>query len=173
MPEFVRPENQCQRGRDRDGARNLSRVKLPCVGSESRQLDNSILKKLLPSLTKQGTVLFCQCCMSARKIDGGNSLPQQVTVQARQTRLSLSSNSVILHKNGIEFRTTTQFSPWTEMTLTLHSRQENRKFNCNGVVISCTGSKHTGYHVSMVFTGVSKQAQARLSEMAYSQLSWS
>jgi hypothetical protein len=39
------------------------------------------------------------------------------------------------------------------------------------VVISCTGSRHTGYHVSMVFTGLSKQAEARLSAMAFSQLS--
>ena len=111
--------------------------------------------------------------MSARKIEGPSSLQQQVTVEARQTRLSLSPNSVILHKNGIEFRSATQFAPWTEMTLTLQSRQENRKVNCNGVVISCTGNKHTGYHVSMIFTDLSKQAQARLSQMAYAQLSWS
>src|SRR5439155_92749 len=100
--------------------------------------------------------------MSARKIEGPSSLQEQVTVEARQTRLSLSPNSVILHKNGIEFRSATQFAPWTEMTLTLQSRQENRKVNCNGVVISCTGNKHTGYHVSMIFTDLSKQAQARL-----------
>src|SRR5437667_12080166 len=111
--------------------------------------------------------------MGARKIAVVSSLSQQVTVEARQTRLSLSADSVILHKNGIEFRSVTQFAPWTEMTLTLESRQENRKVHCNGVVISCTGSKHTGYHVSMVFTGMSKQAQARLSQMAYAQLSWS
>jgi hypothetical protein len=107
--------------------------------------------------------------MSARKIE--TTIPlQNVTVEARQTRLSLSPNSVILHKNGIEFRSTIGFSPWTEMTLTLQSPREEAKVNCNGVVISCTGNKHTGYHVSMVFTGLSKQAQARLSQMAYSQL---
>jgi len=36
-----------------------------------------------------------------------------------------------------------------------------------GVVISCTGNKHTGYHVSMVLAGLSRQAQARLSAMVY------
>src|SRR2546421_3904617 len=107
--------------------------------------------------------------MSARKIE--NTLPlQNVTVEARQTRLSLTPNSVILHKNGMEFRSTTGFSPWTEMTLTLQSPRDASKVNCNGVVISCTGNKHTGYHVSMVFTGLTKQAQARLSQMAYSQI---
>jgi hypothetical protein len=78
---------------------------------------------------------------------------------------------VIIHKNGIEFRSVTGFSPWTEMTLTLQSARGDGKVNCTGVVISCTGNKHTGYHVSMVFTNLSKQAQARLSLLAFSQLS--
>jgi PilZ domain. len=108
--------------------------------------------------------------MSARKAESPGSL-QHVTVEARQTRLSLTPDSVIIHKNGIEFRSVTGFSPWTEMTLTLQSPRGDGKVNCTGVVISCTGNKHTGYHVSMVFTNLSKQAQARLSLMAFSQLS--
>jgi hypothetical protein len=104
--------------------------------------------------------------MSARKIET-TSFPQHVTLEARQARLVLSPNSVIIHKNGIEFRSATTFAPWTEMTLTLQSPRDNGKVHCTGVVISCTGNKHTGYHVSMVFTGLSKQAQARLSTMAH------
>ena len=109
--------------------------------------------------------------MSARKAETGGSLQQQVTVEARQTRLSLSPDSVIIHKNGIEFRSASPFSSWTEMTLMLQSPREEGRVHCNGVVISCTGNKHTGYHVSMIFTSLTKQAQARLSQMAYSQLS--
>ncbi len=108
--------------------------------------------------------------MSARKIESTGSFPQNVTVQARQSRLSLSPGSVIIHKNGIEFRSPTAFSPWTEMTLALESPRDNGTIHCSGVVISCTGSKHTGYHVSMVFTSLSKQAQARLNTLAYSPL---
>ena len=52
------------------------------------------------------------------------------------------------------------------MTLTLQSPLGAGKLHCNGVVIACTGNKHTGYHVSMVFTGLSKQAEARLTAMA-------
>lgn len=105
--------------------------------------------------------------MSARRIQASDPLTQSnVTVEARQTRLSLSSNAVVLHKNGIEFRSSTAFAPWTEMTLSLQSPMGGSKVHCNGVVISCTGSKHTGYHVSMVFTSLSKQAQARLTEIA-------
>jgi hypothetical protein len=106
--------------------------------------------------------------MSARKIESAGAIQQSVTVEARQARLSLSPGSVIIHKNGIEFRSSTSFSPWTEMTLTLQSPRDNSRVNCSGVVISCTGNKHAGYHVSMVFTSLSKQAQARLSTMAYS-----
>ena len=108
--------------------------------------------------------------MSARKAETTTSLTN-LTVEARQTRLSLSPDSVIIHKNGIEFRSASPFSPWTEMTLMLQSPREEGRVHCNGVVISCTGNKHTGYHVSMIFTSLTKQAQARLSQMAYSQLS--
>ena len=107
--------------------------------------------------------------MSARTIGSTSSL-QQVTVEARQTRLSLSPDSVVIHKNGIEFRSSTPFSEWTEMTMTLRSPGDGGKVHCTGVVISCTGNKHTGYHVAMVLTGLSRQAQERLSTMAYAPL---
>jgi hypothetical protein len=103
--------------------------------------------------------------MSARHIQS-DSFQQQVTVEARQSRLTLSPGSVIIHKNGIEFRSAVAFATWTEMTLTLQSPGGSGKVNCNGVVIACTGNKHAGYHVSMIFTGLTKQAQARLSTMA-------
>ena len=107
--------------------------------------------------------------MSARKVESSGSL-HHVTLQTRQTQLSLSPNSVILHKNGIEFRSATPFSEWAEMTMTLYSPGDGCRFNCTGVVIACTGSRHAGYHVSMVFTGLSKQAQARLTTLAYAPL---
>ena len=104
--------------------------------------------------------------MSASKVQSTGSFAE-VTVEARQTRLSLSPDSVIIHRNGIEFRSPTPFSEWAEMTLTLQSPGGGGRVHCTGVVIACTGNRHTGYHVSMVFTGLSKQAQARLSTMAY------
>ena len=107
--------------------------------------------------------------MSARKVQSADPL-QHLTVEARQTRLSLSPDSVIIHKNGIEFRSARPFSEWAEMTLTLQPPGDGGRLHCTGVVIACTGNKHTGYHVSMVLTGLSKQAQARLSTMAYTQV---
>ncbi len=107
--------------------------------------------------------------MSARKAEVTGGLHHHhVTVEARQTRLSLSPDAVVIHKNGIEFRSAAFFSPWAEMTLTLQSPRDGAKVHCNGVVISCTGNRHAGYHVSMVFTGLTKQAEARLALMAFS-----
>jgi hypothetical protein len=107
--------------------------------------------------------------MSARKVQNTGS-GHQLTVEARQTRLSLSPDSVIIHKNGLEFRSATPFSEWAEMTLTLESPGDVGRVHCTGVVIACTGNKHAGYHVSMVFTSLSKQAQARLTTLAFAPL---
>jgi len=110
--------------------------------------------------------------MSARKtVIPGSDPVQRVTVRARQTQLSLSPDAVIFHRNGIDFRSSTPFSVWAEMTLALHSPGESGRIHCNGVVISCTGNQHSGYHVSMVFTGLSRHAQERLNTMTVAQ-SW-
>ncbi|MGH7976718.1 MAG: hypothetical protein ACREC8_08645, partial [Limisphaerales bacterium] len=62
------------------------------------------------------------------------------------------------------------FKEWTEMTVAISSPRDGGKLQCSGVVIACSGNKHNGYHVSMVFTSLSKQAQARLNSMAHSQM---
>ena len=105
--------------------------------------------------------------MSAQKFSPPVSVQQKITLQARQTQLALPPAAVQIHKNGIEFRSADPFSLWTEMTLNLECPKEGR-VDCTGVVISCAGNRHTGYLVSMVFTTVSKQSQARLNQLAYS-----
>ncbi|HUE36732.1 MAG TPA: hypothetical protein VMO20_05030 [Candidatus Acidoferrum sp.] len=106
--------------------------------------------------------------MSARKV-GSIASFQPVTLEARQTRLELCSDSVAVHKNGIEFRSPTPFTPWTEMTVALSCQREG-KLHCTGVVVNCSGNKHLGYRVSMLFTSLTKQAQAQLNVMARSDL---
>jgi len=108
--------------------------------------------------------------MSARQLGNVSSFQPQVTFQTRQTRLNLSTESVVVHKSGIEFRSPTPFSPWTEMTVELYSPRDNSRVQCAGVVIACSGNKHSGYHISMVFTGLTRQGQARLHAMAGSDL---
>ena len=109
--------------------------------------------------------------MSARKIHsltpGKNGT---VTVQARQTRLTLSPESIVIHKGGIEFQSETSFPMWVEMTVTVQSPVDGSRVNCSGVVVDCSGSKHAGYIVSMVFTGMTKQAESKLNQLAFARL---
>lgn len=105
--------------------------------------------------------------MSARKFEASGAY-QPVTMQARQTRLSLTPDAVHIRKNGVEFRSQTAIAPWTEMTVTLQSTRDTGKVHCNGVVVACNGNRHNGYIVSMLFTSLSKQSQARLNLLAFS-----
>jgi hypothetical protein len=108
--------------------------------------------------------------MSAKKYVGGGSFEQAVTVEARQASLELSADTVVIHKSGIEFRSPAPFNPWVEMTVALQPPGGGGRLHCHGVVIACSGNKHAGYHVSMVFTSLSKQVQTRLNSMAHSDL---
>lgn len=107
--------------------------------------------------------------MSARKADSPGSF-DQVTLQARQTQLTLPHDSVLIRKNGIEFRSPTPFPAWAEMTLTLQSPLDNARVNCAGVVVACSGNRHSGYRISLLFTSLSRQAEARLSALAQATL---
>lgn len=107
--------------------------------------------------------------MSARKASSNGFSSEDFAIQGRETHLTLSEDSVVIHRGGIEFRSPNQFATWTEMTLALRSG-DNGLVNCSGVVIGCTGNKHVGYRVSVVFTSLSKQAQAKLNQMVQSPL---
>ena len=125
-------------------------------------------KHCLTSLT--GVITY-RCSMSARKIQSlSPDKAGTVTVQARQTRLDLTPDSVVIHKGGIEFQCDTAFPKWVEMTVTVQSPLDGGRVNCSGVVVECSGSKHSGYLVSMVFTGLTKQAESKLSQLAFAQL---
>ena len=105
--------------------------------------------------------------MSARKFETSN-LFQPVTVQAREACLSLSPSQVRIRKNGVEFHSEKPIAAWTEMTVTLQSTKDSGRVHCTGVVVACIGNRHDGYSVSMVFTSLSKQSQARLDMLSYS-----
>ena len=83
-----------------------------------------------------------------------------------QDRPNVVGSPYVRNTSNLVWLSATAFAPWTEMTLKLQPPVGGAKVHCSGVVISCTGSRHTGYHVSMVFTGLSKQSQARLAQMA-------
>lgn len=108
--------------------------------------------------------------MSARTIRNGSLRHDDgVTFVARQTRLTLPQEAVVIHRGGIEFRSEVSFPKWVEMTVSLQA-SDGGKLNCSGVVIDCRGNRHTGYQVSMVFTGLTEQAALKLNKLAFAQL---
>ncbi|MGA2175805.1 MAG: hypothetical protein ABSH38_12575 [Verrucomicrobiota bacterium] len=100
--------------------------------------------------------------MSARKIENS---PLGLSPRPTQC-LTLPANSVRIRKNGIEFHNDVPLSPWTEMTVTLQGPGDAKKVNFTGVIVECAGNRAEGYAISMLFTHVSRQSQARL--LAYS-----
>jgi hypothetical protein len=105
--------------------------------------------------------------MSARKLDSLGLL-RSISFEALQTRLLLAPSDVKVRRNGVEFRSPKPIAPWTEMTVSLQSNRDTARVQCTGVVVACNGTRYAGYTVSMVFIDLSKQAQARLSILAYS-----
>jgi len=76
--------------------------------------------------------------------------------------LTIPTASVQVRKNGIEFRNNDPIPAWTEMTVTLRGPNPARKVNFTGVIVACSGDRHVGYLISMLFTHVSRLSQARL-----------
>jgi hypothetical protein len=105
--------------------------------------------------------------MSARKLDSTPSFPRS-RAASRETNLTLATQAVRIHKNGIEFRSPSPLDTWVEMTVELESPHATRKLECSGIVVSCAGTRDTGYVVSMLFTGMNSQSQEQLSLLAHS-----
>lgn len=101
--------------------------------------------------------------MSASK--SKSDLFRTLTVQSSGTLLNLSPTSFRIRKNGIEFKSNTEIASWTEMTVDLQL-PGTKSFTCSGVVVACSGNRHAGYNVSLVFTSLSKQAQERLNDFS-------
>jgi hypothetical protein len=107
--------------------------------------------------------------MSASKLGKADPF-KPVTVKSQTTRINLASNEVRFRKNGIEFSSLEAIPMWHEMTVTLETPFEQKRFEANGVVVSCHGNRHAGYVVSMVFTNLSLPEKARLKLLELSSL---
>jgi hypothetical protein len=105
--------------------------------------------------------------MSARKISAAPSF-QTEQPSPQYLRLDLGAEDVRIRKNGIEFLTAEPIPVWTEMTVGIETPLDSRRVNFTGVVVACNGNRHEGFSVAMVFTELTRQAQARLNSLALS-----
>lgn len=106
--------------------------------------------------------------MSAKKLDGIDGFV--VRPPAPQNALALSATAVRLHKNGMEFHTDKPMAVWKEIEIDLESPLAIKKIHCTGVVVACSGNRHAGYSVSMLFTHISKNSQELLSFLSSARL---
>ncbi len=105
--------------------------------------------------------------MSARKASpASNELAENVAAGCRQVHLALASDAVLISKNGVEFRSPDPFPLWTEMTASIQSPAGGGEVICTGVVVACTGNRHLGYCVSLLFSGLTPQTEKRLAALA-------
>lgn len=107
--------------------------------------------------------------MSTSKLDTSGVF-QPVMLKTNSTQLTLSSTDVRVRKNGIEFLSSRPLPAWAEMTVELQSPKDGKKIKATGVVVDCVGNRHSGYSVSMIFMNLSRQSQAHLSTLAFSEL---
>jgi hypothetical protein len=107
--------------------------------------------------------------MSAKKITGSGKLESSVTLAGREATLDLAAEKVSIQKNGIEFRSPTPFTEWSEMTVSLQLPQDGSTLSCHGIIVACVGSKHAGYHVSVLFTRMTTEAEKQLGAIAHTQ----
>jgi hypothetical protein len=102
--------------------------------------------------------------MSARTLHKSSCQP--FAVESGPRVLPLAAGFFQMRRNGIEFQSPTPISEWTEMTVEVKASIPGRKMRCTGVVVSCSGNRHTGYQVAMLFTGLSRHSPAQLDQMA-------
>ena len=106
--------------------------------------------------------------MSTSKLDTSGAFETSAPLES-PTDLTIPTDDIRIHKNGITFLSPTEFPSWTEMTVDLESPGDGRKVQCTGVVVACDGNRLSGFSVSMVFMNLSRQSQERLSILAASQ----
>ena len=106
--------------------------------------------------------------MKTSKLDSSGVF-DPVTVKTNEMEFSLPTHSVHIRKNGVEFLSEREVPMWTELTIDLQSPNQTGQINCTGIVVGCTGNKHAGYVVSIVFTGITPEAQERLTDLVQAQ----
>lgn len=107
--------------------------------------------------------------MSTSKVDT-SGIFRPVTNASSPRRLLLAAEQVSIRRNGIEFLSPNAIPLWTEVTVDLRSPLEPRPVRGCGVVVDCTGNRHTGYVVSLMMTGLTRQTQERLCQLAGSRM---
>jgi hypothetical protein len=108
--------------------------------------------------------------MSATKLDT-TGVFSSTAAKTAPTALTLPANAVRVRRNGIEFHAARAMPLWTEMSVELVASGDRRKFRATGIVVACSGNRHAGYRVTMLFMGLNARSEQQLNLLSFSQLS--
>jgi hypothetical protein len=106
--------------------------------------------------------------MKTTKLDTSGVF-EPVKVTNNELELSLPTHSVHIRNNGIEFLSSKEVPMWTELNVDLQAATEDGRIQCTGIVVGCSGNKHNGYVVSIIFMGITPEAQERLTTLVEAQ----
>lgn len=75
-----------------------------------------------------------------------------------------------MQESGIEFQSQNEIGLYTEMHLQIVNPETQHTIKFKGVVIGCSGDKHKGYQVSLIYTNLTQETQMSLFEMYWAQM---
>lgn len=107
--------------------------------------------------------------MKTTKLDRSGVFDEPVKLANSEMELSLPAHTVHLRNNGIEFLSENEVPLWTELTIELQSPTQSCNIKCTGIVVGASGNKHNGYVISIIFMGITPDAQERLSQLVQTQ----
>lgn len=79
---------------------------------------------------------------STEPMTGGNRAPEGALV--------LSQSELVFRNNGLEFLSERPLALWSEVQVAIHSPSAAEPVRGSGVVVDCSGSRHTGYVIALL-----------------------
>jgi hypothetical protein len=103
--------------------------------------------------------------MKTTKLDKSGMF-EPLTVRSNEIEFTLPPEAVNVRSNGVEFLANQELPVWSELTIDLKSPRNNETIHCNGIVVGSSGSRHSGFVISILFVGLDPEAQSQLESLA-------
>lgn len=107
--------------------------------------------------------------MTTSKVDTSGVFDDAAACSS-EARFLLPTHLVAFRKSGIEFLSNLPVPLWKEVTVELQSPMESQPLSATGVVVDCTGNRHSGYVVSLIFLQMTPGSERRLARWAESAM---
>jgi hypothetical protein len=106
--------------------------------------------------------------MKTTKLDTSGMF-EPLTVKSDEIQFTLPPEAVNVRANGVEFLSSQELPVWSELTIELRSPKTHNPIQCNGIVVGASGSKHSGFVISILFVGLEPEAQSQVETLSRSQ----